>query len=182
MAKGDVEFSFDPFELVGLKPPEDVKKSELRDLYENIANYVLESVLSDVGDGRSPVNGRAFKGLSKDYKKEKVKEGGQPIPNLELHGDMMSALFCDPKRDGIILSVADDQMDKADGHNNFSGKSKLPERKFIPDKAKGETFRPEIRNGIRDLIEAFIDDTQSEAGQVLFGETEDEVARAKKTS
>lgn len=157
MGKINVEYLFDPFEIAGIdrdKIPKRVQNAILSD----VADYVLESTLSDVGGQKSPVTGRAFPKLSKDYLSQKKKEGGTGIANLELHGDMLDSLFVKKSGDQLRMSVSASQQAKADGHNNFSGESLIPQRKFIPNADEGETFRPEIRKGIRSIILGLLED------------------------
>lgn len=150
MAK--VEFIFDPFEVAGVEKP-DISKAKRDQILRDVADYVLESVLSDVGDSRSPVTGKQFKKLDKDYAAEKKREGGTPVPNLLMQGDLLDSLLVKKKGDKLILTVGDSQQDKADGHNNHTGDSQLPRRPFIPDADESETFRPAIRQGIREIID-----------------------------
>lgn len=158
----DVSFEFDPFEMVGIDK-EKLPDSVVREAMADIKDYVLEQILLDVADTRSPVTGRPFKGLNKDYAKQKAKEGGTPIANLLLTGDMLDAVrIKSAGSDKLLLYVSADQSDKADGHNDHSGESKLPTRRFIPLESDGDSFRPEIRAGIKDIIEQKIEGIASE--------------------
>lgn len=160
MAK--VQYKFDPFEIAG-RDKKELSAGKREEVMSRVADYVKESVLVDVAESRSPVTGRRFKGLStkgKDggYKARKVALGGDPTPNLRLRGAMLDSLVVDQGASRLTLTVGADQQDKADGHNNFSGKSKLPERKFIPDASNDEGFRPSIRDGIAAIIDAAIEE------------------------
>lgn len=153
MAKG-VKFEFDPFELVKADPLPSRKASAA---LSDIADYVLESVLSDVADAKSPVAGYgAFPKLSKAYKSKKDSEGGTPIANLELSGDMLSALEVKKKGERLVLQIVGKEAAKADGHNNHSGDSELPLRRFIPTDT--ETFKRDILTGISRIIESYRDE------------------------
>lgn len=147
----DVKFEFDPFELAGIEPPE--RASDRREALSEISEFVLEQVLSHVGDQNSPVAGYGkFPALSKSYKEFKRSEGGTPVPNLELSGDMLNALKVKSTREGtIVMQITGKQGDKADGHNNHSGDSSLPLRRFIP--AEDETFKRGILEGIARIAE-----------------------------
>lgn len=153
MSKFDVSYEFNPFAVVG------IDESELTDgrkqmALEVIQDFLKESILLDVSRSRSPVTGGGWEGLSRDYKAFKEDEGGTPVANLELTGALMDSLIVRQSGPSFLLvTVSDDQMGKADGHNDHSGESKLPRRPFIPDPAKGETFSREIRGGIREIIE-----------------------------
>lgn len=118
----------------------------------DVADLVKEQVLKDIGHGISPVTGRAFKGLSAKYARMKRRRSGRVMPNLELSGRMLDALTVDTKGNELEYYVSgSDQQGKVDGHNNFTGKSKLPQRKFIP--ASGESLRAGILDKIRQTIE-----------------------------
>lgn len=102
----------------------------------------------------SPVGNRGqFKKLNKEYAKEQ--KGGNTTANLELDGDMLDALVSQNRRGseiefGIFKSK---QVGKADGHNNFSGDSKLPTRRFIPD--EDENLKRDIEQKIKATIAEF---------------------------
>lgn len=69
---------------------------------------------------------------------------------------MLGALDFKIIGDKIEIGVFGEDAGKADGHNNFSGKSKLPQRRFLPD--KGQEFNGDIRSLIDDTINTFIAD------------------------
>lgn len=142
-------FRFDPFELAGKEKP----KSGIRALEAEICQYVLDQVLNHVGDGKSPVAGGAWKkSLSPEYKKRKAEVSSALFANMELTGDMLDSLECVRTRDGIELRVVGAKnAAKADGHNNHSGKSRLPPREFIPK--EGGSFKRNIISGIRSIID-----------------------------
>ena len=149
-----VEYIFDPFEITNRDPLPKDKRAEALD---DISNFVLESVLQHVGESTSPVSGRygKFQALSKAWKAKKEEEGGTPIPNLEFTGSMLSALECNIKGGKLVLRIKGSESDKADGHNNHSGESKIPTRRFIPLESDGETFKKEIINGIKTIIDTY---------------------------
>lgn len=141
-----VAFQFDPFELVGIDPPE-YGIDQARD---EIAKYIVDQVISYSGDGKSPVAGGQWKRTLEDaYKKFKKKEGGNSYADMILTGEMMAALECVRVGDMLELRIQGDQAGKADGHNNHSGKSTLPAREFIPK--DGKTFKNPILAGIREI-------------------------------
>ena len=171
-----VAFEFDPFEMAGIDKSS-LDSRLVNEALSDIQDFVLESVLSDVAALKSPVTGRNFKALqSKEYIAHKKSKGLSPVPNLELDGSMLSSLKVVKKgKNRLVLTVDDEEADKADGHNNHSGESKIPERKFIPHEDSGESFRPAIRNGIKDLVmmavEKQIDENISDAGEDVDLET-----------
>ena len=108
-------------------------------------------MLLDLGDGKSPVAGRgSFKKLNKEYAGEQ--KDGNTTANMELEGDMLDALLSkNRKGDKIEIGIFKaKEQGKADGHNNFSGKSTLPTRRFIPNEK--ERFKKRIRTGIKTII------------------------------
>jgi len=107
-----------------------------------------------VGESKSPLDGSRFRALSKAYRIEKQAEGAPGVPNLELNGDMLSSLEYVEKEEGIEIGVFGSEAPKADGHNNLSGKSSLPERRFLP--AEGETFKSSIEKEIRGIVNDYV--------------------------
>lgn len=151
------KFEFDPFDIAGItkKPRGETKDAIL----EEVSNFVLESVLSDVGEAKSPVTGRGWAALNKDYIKTKKGQGARPIANLELSGDMLDKLVVKPKGSKLALFVSDPaQQGKVDGHNHLSGKTpKLPRRQFIPE--EDGKFSKEIMKGIKGIVKDALDES-----------------------
>jgi len=149
----DVKYEFDPFEIAGIDPS-DLTPAKRKRIMKQVGDLVLGAVVLDVADLKSPVTGRQFKALSKDYREHKEALGGEPVPNLLLNGDMLESLTVTASVEtSLTLTVGDDQQAKADGHNNFSGQSRIPRRPFIPNEGNGEKFRPAIREAIASLVE-----------------------------
>ena len=143
-----VRFKFNPFKATGLDKPKGANRTEA---LEAIRALVEESVLSDVAQARSPVAGHGkFPALSKEYKKIKRASGRSGKPDLEFKGKMLEALDTKVSGNSIILETLGKQGDKADGHCNHSGDSKLPLRRYIPKEK--ETLKKPIMDGIRRLI------------------------------
>ena len=118
---------------------------------EEIGEYLVEQILASTAESKSPVAGYGkFPALSKDYKAEKEESGRAGVPNLDFEGDMLSALSFEITEEGIKIGIFGDQAPKADGHNNFSGQSQLPLRRFLPD--AGEGFRKEIDAEIQSIL------------------------------
>lgn len=149
MAKGrTVKFEFDVFKATGEALPEDGDKESV---LEGAAEFLLESVLSSVGNQRSPVAGYgAFPKLSKAYAKRKKAEGAPPVPDLVLSGEMLDSMQTYTRGNKIGIKLTGQQGAKADGHCNLSGDSTLPLRRFIP--GEGEQFKADILDGIRRII------------------------------
>lgn len=105
-----------------------------------------------MSSGKSPVMGQSFAKLDPDYA-DKYK-GGNRTPNLELEGDMLDSLTFEVRGDEVEVGIfSDKEAPKADGHNNFSGESKLPTRRFIPDSS--EEFIPKISSGVEQILNRY---------------------------
>lgn len=156
MAIKRVAFEFDPFEELGITPPKN--KSARDEALERVAELVQTSVLEYVGDAKSPVKGGPWKrGLSPAYKKIKSQESSSTVANLELTGDMLDALEVVRKRGTTLsLQIEGEEAPKADGHNNHSGDSPLPERRFIPK--GGETLRSDIWRDVKRILQEYEDE------------------------
>lgn len=149
-----ISYKFDPFEISNRDAP----KKNINKIKKEIAEFVLDQVLNNVGHGKSPVKGEAWKkSLSPNYKKVKSKLSSSSIANMELTGSMLDRLEVKQIKDGDLeLRIVGREADKADGHCQLSGrKSRLPKRRFIP--SQNQTFKNEIISGIKDIIDGFED-------------------------
>jgi len=131
----------------------DVPPSQRATVKREVGEFVVEEILRSVSAGDSPVAGRnKFKRLNRDY--ADAEKGGNTTPNLELDGDMLDSLTFKNSTKGVQVGIfAASEVPKADGHNNFSGKSKLPTRRFVPDKS--EKFDADIERGITAIVNEF---------------------------
>lgn len=155
-----VKFDFNPFKIANVQIRNPEKRQEA---ISEVRDFVLKEVLKKVGDQQSPVSGRGrFTPLKPDYAAIKKKEAGNTKANLELEGDMLDSLSVDVVKGGKLrLTVSDDQQPKADGHNNFTGKSLFPksrQRQFIPDEKRDQEFKRDINKGISDIVKRIAED------------------------
>ena len=123
---------------------------------QDVGEFVRDEIFRFVSRGNSPVAGRgAFQRLNKEYADNE--KGGNRTANLELKGDMLDSLEFELTSRGIEIGIFDsDEQGKADGHNNFSGDSKLPTRRFIPD--ENEDFNGRIMTGVRQILNQYRED------------------------
>jgi hypothetical protein len=123
---------------------------------QDVGEFIRDEIFRFVSSGNSPVAGRgAFQRLSKEYADNE--KGGNRTANLELEGDMLDSLEFELTSRGIEIGIFDSgEQGKADGHNNFSGDSKLPTRRFIPD--DNETFKSQIMSGVRQILNQYRED------------------------
>ena len=111
---------------------------------DEVGNFLVEQTLIAIEQEKSPVSGEGkFKALSKDYAKLKKREVGNSRPNLEVDGNMKDEIDFKPTKTGVTLGVFGDRAPAADGHNNLSGKSSLPTRRFLPD--QGQNYKKDIK-------------------------------------
>lgn len=119
--------------------------------------FVVGEILRFVGRGQSPVEGESFPRLNSDYADEF--KGGNRTPNLDLNGNMLDSLSYEVTATGIDVGIfKDSQEAKADGHNNFSGDSALPKRRFIP--ASNQSFKRVITEGVNQILDGYRVDDQ----------------------
>lgn len=145
----DVIFEFDPYEIAGVEPNPDTE-DEVR---QECADFTVEKILDYVASENSPVQGHGkFKRLSKKYKHLKEKAGYSGVPDLSVTGNMLNALKATVSGDTIRVGITGKEGDKADGHCNLSGESRLPTRRFIP--GSDESFKGPILEGIRRIVKA----------------------------
>ena len=128
------------------KVPDNQKNRIVRE----IGNLLVDEILRKVSGGNSPVKNRGrFKILDKEYANDE--KFGNRNPNLDLDGDMLNSLTFRSRGSKIEVGIFDrSQVPKADGHNNFSGQSKLPVRRFIPN--TNEKFDDDITSRVKKII------------------------------
>ena len=160
MAIKRLRLEFDPFEVLGIKPPKD---RELRDEALTVS-LNLSSLLGSRICRRRKITRQVARGSGHCPRHKKIRtrirrHGCKP----ELTGDMPDALEVVRKRGTkLSLQIEGDEAPKADGHNNHSGDSPLPERRFIPKEggdvaghnlAGRETDPPRIRGRMKPFVE-----------------------------
>lgn len=125
---------------------------EIKDkIKDEVGSYLLEQTLLSIAETKSPITGEAWKStLSPEYRKEKQKDGATPIANLENTGSMLQALDYEVTDEGIKIGIFGKEAGKADGHNNLSGDSSLPQRRFLPD--EGQDYKRAIDSGVDAII------------------------------
>ena len=120
-------------------------------IIDEVGNFLFEQTLDSVGSAKSPVSGEHFKALSPSYREFKKKHHGPGIPNLELEGDMLDSLDFKKTADGIKIGhFHTSEAAKSDGHNNFSGKSSLPKRRYLP--IEGQKYKRDIIKEVKKII------------------------------
>ena len=134
-------------------------KKITKQLTNEVGQYLVEQILDDVSQSKSPVNGQRFVGLTKEYKNIKKNYSSSTAPNMELTGDLLDSLIFKSKGSKIEVGIFDfDQAQKADNHNKFSGASKktsVPKRQFIP--YEDQRFRKGIERSIIEIVKEIVE-------------------------
>ncbi len=133
-------------DLTGI--PEEDKERAKRD----VADFVLEQILADLGQATSPVTGDAFKPLSKSYKTYKETQSSAPIANMELTGAMLDALTT-KVRDDDAIEVGWWDSDQAEKAFNHTTGDTVPKRPLMP--GPRQEFRPEIMDEIESILKDY---------------------------
>ena len=159
MAKRKVEYKFNPFRITG-ESQAGLSEAAKKRVFKKTAELVLDRVEEAMDAGKSRVDGEQFKRLSRNYA-ERMK-GGSRRPDLELFGDLKAAQRVKREGDSLVHTVLSAQQEKADGHNQHSGKAKswaksvgkkgFPQRRFIPSKKEKQTYDEKLLNEIRKVI------------------------------
>jgi phage gpG-like protein len=140
-----------------LKDYESLSKSERAELLDQIGEYLKFTILDMVGSSKSPV--------SKAPKFKNKKDGEASI--LEDDGDLLDALEFKLSKDKTSLDIGffdELQAAKAYGHATKMEdhpwlEDKVPRRQIIP--LEGQKFKPEIRDGIDEIVQEFLDANKS---------------------
>lgn len=151
---GETSSSLDLFG--GRKLPTAVK-DRIRD---EVGTYLVEQTQVALSEKKSPVSGETIPALqSKEYKALKKREVGNTSADLEFSGTMKDEITFKPTKDGIKLGVFGERAGAADGHNNFSGQSSLPKRRFLP--ATGQKFKSEIERTVDQIVADIVSEEMS---------------------
>jgi hypothetical protein len=164
MAKSKISFKVNLSELVSTEALDKLSQSTKKRISGELGEFIVDKILEDTSNQRSAVSGQQWKGLSKEYKKEKSKIASGRA-NLELHGDMLDALKAVAKPDGVEVGVYGKQQAlKADGHTHAGvfGQSTLPTRKFIP--TGSERLRAGIMKEVVQIAKELVSDAPKKRG------------------
>lgn len=128
-----------------------IPESRIGQAKRAVLNVIENEISRSLAKGRSPVKGEVFPKLNEDYADDEKQ--GNRVPNLQLEGDMLEAIEYDilsGDQIGFGFKENNSEVDKADGHNQFSAESKkpiwengakkLPKRRFIPE--ENQSFKP----------------------------------------
>lgn len=129
----------------------DLNKEQKKKVRDAVSDFIIEQTLLSVADEKSPIQGEGWKkSLSKEYRKKKLDEIGNSKSDMQFTGETLDSLSAEDHPDGIKIGVFGERAPAADGHNNLSGKSKLPQRRYIPD--KGQEYKSDIQKEVERII------------------------------
>lgn len=140
----------------------DLIGSSNSEVTEAVGELLVEKIKDYCSSANSPVDGYDWnKRLSPKYKKLKEAATGRKAADMDLTGEMLEALTYRATRDTVEVGIFDkSQVGKADGHNNFSGDSQLPLRRFIPNNEDEDKFKAPIMRELIALAEEILQDKQ----------------------
>jgi len=121
----------------------------------DVGEYLVSQINQYLNGANTPVSGGSYKsGLSSEYRAFKRDQGGSSVADLELTGTMRDSLTYRVTPTGVQVGVFGNNRNslKADGHNNYSGRSTLPRRQFLPD--RGQNFKAQITRGVESILAA----------------------------
>jgi hypothetical protein len=148
VSKSKISSTIDPFEGLDVSA---LTPAEKESLLEEIGQTLVDSVLQSLASSKTPISGGGYKSfLSPAYAAFKREYGAGSSANLDLTGSMLDSLSFKAKGDVIEIGVFGSEAPKADGHNNFSGDSKLPQRQFLPK--EGQRFKRDIDGVVKSII------------------------------
>lgn len=128
---------------------ESLDPSTKRSIKQSIVDTVRSDIESDLDAQRSSVSGKRWKGLSKEYKEQKKKDGKGTKANLQLEGDMLSNLRIKFIGDKLQLKIKNG-LQKKKAFNHITADTMPIQRNFLPN--EGETFRSGILRDIKRTI------------------------------
>lgn len=137
------------FELPGF---DDIPEESKAELLDDVGEYLVESILDYVGSAKTPVAGGSYDStLSDSY--AKYHKAGDTLANLDLNGDMLSALTFEPDYEtGTIKIGIFDEGQAIKAYNHNVGDT-LPQRQFIPE--EDQLFKAEILRGVKRILDEY---------------------------
>jgi hypothetical protein len=128
-----------------------LSKADKIKVAEEARDILQDVILKSVGNAKSPIKGESWPGLSKEYKAFKESKNRNGIANMELSGDMLDSLDGKVSATGkLTMGYFGSEAKKADGHNNFSGDSDLPQRRSLP--GVDQVFKGGVEKQINELV------------------------------
>lgn len=149
-AKGNYEAN-EVYSEIDLFSGKNINKTTKNAIRREAKEFLVNQTLNSLSSQQSPVKGAPYDTtLTKKYKAMKSADGRGTSANLEFKGDLHASLKGRSSEDGILLGHFNKQAAKADGHNNLSGDSELPERRYLPKPS--EQYKKPIQTGLEQIV------------------------------
>ena len=131
----------------------DIPEGNRKEAKQEVGEYLVNETIRYMEEGRSPVAGeQPLSKLGKDYAADE--HNGDRTPTLNATGRLRESLQFRSTDKGVEIGIFHkSQQGKADGHNNFSGKSQLPQRRFVP--LSRQSYRSEIMANVDRILTAY---------------------------
>ena len=132
---------------------ENISGENLQAAKQEVGEYLVNESIRYMEEGRSPVAGEApWPKLNKEYAAKE--HNGDRTPTLNATGRLRESLQFRTTDEGVEVGIFHkSQQAKSDGHNNFSGKSQLPQRRFVP--SGRQNYRSEIMANVDRILNAY---------------------------
>jgi len=131
-----------------------ISLADRADAKQEVLDFLVEQSLVDFSKAKSPVTGRGFKPLSKEYLAVKAEFTSSRKANMEQRGDMLDA-FEGKLRAGNQIEVGFFESSQAIKAFNHNRGDTLPKRQLVPE-AK-QRYRAGIRAEVEGILEGFRD-------------------------
>ena len=129
-----------------------IAPSKRKALSELIGVTILDEIVQYLDKGSTPVSKGEYKrGLSKEYKAKKTKQGKRSYADMQLTESMLSNLRVDARKDSVELKLTD-STEKKKAYNHNVGDT-LPKRQWLPDDSKDEKLKRTITSKINRIID-----------------------------
>ena len=132
---------------------DNIPQERQRAAKQEVGEYLVNETIRYMEAGRPPVAGESsWPRLDKVYAKEE--HNGDRTPTLNATGRLRDSLQFRTTDNGVEVGIFHkSQQAKADGHNNFSGNSALPQRRFVP--SEQQNYKAEIMVNVERILEAY---------------------------
>lgn len=131
-----------------------IPESQWAKVKREINSYLEDAIIEKISKGKTTVKGmNDFKPLNPEYAKEK--KGGKRLANLNLEGDLYTAIKSKSIGGEAAVEVGVFRKNETPKAYNHNQGDTLPVRRFIPK--QNQAFSDDIQAGINAIIQEFRD-------------------------
>lgn len=133
-----------------------VPENDRQEAASDAGEAALVKIAELVEKKRSPVKGnnKNFDALSDKYAKLKQKRVGNKKPNLRLTGELIESLDVESDSNSFTIQVTGDEGNVKKAYNHNIGDT-VPQRQFLPNDTRGQTFKGEVVKAIKESIKKY---------------------------